>query len=335
MKPYLLTFALVLLVASGCSSKQQAAKGYYNEPPVYVPLGSRATASAVEALPADDPEGWQLDLYDNPVKYYNRENLYLYLGEKTNQYNDFGFVRLEHGVYRANLLAKPSVVVDAFRMDQPLDAYGIFTAERNRADKMIPVGGGGHVADKESVFWKGSYFVRIKLIADVENPEQVLTSFAQRTADDIQGAADVGELSVFPEAGRVAAGDSYVVDKLLGYDFLGRGFTVDYLLDDKKATMFLAVVTPRPEKALLMRKGMPPAPDSVETAFLKLRRALLLDGSTPPLLPGPWDEAYIATHPKLGRGMVARRGSYLVGIFGAPDDRSAMAMTASVVQSLR
>jgi hypothetical protein len=333
MKPYLLTFALALLLTSGCSSRQTG-RGY-NDRPVYVPIGSRATASAIEVLPADDPDGWQLDLYNNPVKYYNRENLYLYLGEKANRVNDYGFVSLEHGVYRASLLAKSSVVVDAFRMDQPLDAYGIYSVECSRSDKILAVGGGGHLGEKESVFWKGSYFVRVKLIGDVDKPEEVLASFANRTAENIQGADALGELAIFPPDGRVPAGDAYYVDNLFGYDFLGRGFTVDYLLAEKKATMFLAIVSPGPEKKIRMRKGMPLPPGSVETAFLKLRRALLMDGETPQVLPGPWDEAYLATHPKLGRGMVARKGNYLVGVFGAPDDQTAMGMTASVVQSLR
>jgi len=333
MKRYLATLALALLVTGGCSSGRSAREEAAG--PTYVPHWSSPGVRLVEVLPQDDPEGWQLDLYDNAVKYYSRENVYLYLGEKADLYNDYGLIKLEHGVYRPNLLAKPAVVADAYLMYQPLDAYGILSVECNRADNITSVGGGGRVGTKECTFWKGNYFVRVKLTAEVENPEEVLTYFAQRTAENIQGPTAIGELALFPDAGRVPACDAYYVDNLLGYDFLGRGFTVEYQFGEKKATMFLAIVTPGAERKLRMRRGMPAAPDSVETAYLKLRRALLKDGETPQVLPGPWDHGYLATHPKLGRGMVARRGTCLVGVFGAPDDQTAMGMTATVVQALR
>jgi hypothetical protein len=53
------------------------------------------------------------------------------------------------------------------------------------------------------------------------------------------------------------------------------------------------------------------------------------------VLPGPWDEAYLATEPKLGRGLVARKGNSLLGIFGAPNDQAALAMTAHLAQGIR
>ena len=108
-------------------------------------------------LPADEPDGWEIDLYDNPVKTFARDNLCLYAPDKVDRCLEYGFVKLTHGVYRPNLLGKPTVIEDAYQMDSPLDAYGLFTAERNRENKMANIGGGCSIGEKESVMWKGNY----------------------------------------------------------------------------------------------------------------------------------------------------------------------------------
>lgn len=320
MRRYL-PLMLVLLAAWGCGTVQRT-------------LGmAPGRPASLSVLPADETEGWEQDIPDNPVRYYGRENLYLYLRQKTDLYNDYGFLKLSHATYRPNLLGKPTVTIDAYKMDLPLHAYGIFSVERNRSDKMIDVGGGGHVGATECVFWKGSHFVRIRLIDKVEDPEQVLTGLAMRTANNIRGTTDVPELRLFPAENRTPGGDSYYVKDLLGYDFLARGFTVEYDLGGRKATMFLAIFPPEMETR---RQETTPAPVLTVTtaAYVELRRALLKAGEAPQVLPGPWEHGYRATEPQLGNGPVVRSGRYIAGTFGAPSEDVALKMTASLVQRL-
>ena len=54
-----------------------------------------------------------------------------------------------------------------------------------------------------------------------------------------------------------------------------------------------------------------------------------------PVLPGPWDNGYRATDPKLGRGLVVRKGNYIAGIFGSVDDATAFKMVSSLVNALK
>ncbi len=293
-------------------------------------------------LPADEEQvkgkepgqekGWEIDLYNNPVSAYTRENIHLYLGQKVDRYVDYGFAKLTHGVYRPGLNDKPAVVVDAYEMQTPLGAYGLFSVERNRANRMIDIGAGGaHVGAREAVLWKGNMFVRVSLIADVENAEDVLTMFAKKIADKIAGGVCVTELSWFPADKRAPAGDAYVVRDLLGYPCLGRGFSVEYDLNGSKATMFLAIIPP----GTVVKRGDEMKALDAQTSYLELRSTLIKDGATPAVLPGPWDTGYRATEPKLGRGLVARSGNYIVGIFGAPDEPTAVEMASQLVKALK
>ena len=293
-------------------------------------------------LPADEPQvkgkepgqekGWEIDSYANPIRAYGPENIHLYLGDRTAPYMEHGFAKLTHGVYRPGLNDKPAVIVDAYEMQTPLGAYGIFTAERVPSDKMIEVGAGtAHLNARECLLWKGNVFVRIKLIGEVENGEDVLTMLAKKTAANIVGALSIPEVAWFPAGKRAAAGDRYVVRELLGYACLGRGFSVEYDLDGSKATMFLAVIPP----GTVVKQGDATKALSAETSYLELRTALIKDGSTPAVLPGPWDSGYRATDPKLGRGLVARSGNYVMGLFGAPDEKTAVEMVSQLVKSLK
>ncbi|KPK99328.1 MAG: hypothetical protein AMK75_06710 [Planctomycetes bacterium SM23_65] len=318
-----MTMVLGLMLVTGCAEEQGT--GLFG-------LGPKPAPAPQTVLPLDEPEGWERAIPNYPIRLYVRENLYLYLAQKADLYNDYGFRRLAHGIYRPNLLGEPTVVVDAYIMDLPLHAYGIFSVERNRSDKMVKIGGGGHLGEKECVFWKGNHFVRVKLMADVENAEEVLKGFAVKTEKNIVGPVTIPELAFFPVEKRTPAGDSYHVDDLMGYDFLGRGFTVEYDLEGTKATMFLAILPP--DVVGKQPEGGPPVPGITTTAYIKLRRALLGAGETPQVLPGPWQHAYRASEPKLGTGLVARKGRCIAGIFGCPDEKLALQMTSELAQKL-
>jgi len=320
------TVVLGLVLAVGCAGKGA------EEDTMFPGLGLARAPRPVTVLPPDEPEGWEEAIPDHPIKLYVRENLYLYLGQKADRYNAYGLRRLAHGIYRPNLLGKPTVTVDAYYMDLSLHAYGLFSVERNREDKIVEIGGGGHLGEKECVFWKGNHFIRVKLIEEIENGEEVLKAFAERTERNILGPTTVPELGLFPAENRTPAGDTYVVDDLMGYEFLGRGFTVEYDLEGSKATMFLAIFPP--DVPTKQPKGAAPVVGVTTTAFLKLRRALLKGNETPQVLPGPWQYGCRATEPKLGTGLVARKGRCIAGIFGAPSEEVALRMTASLVQKL-
>ena len=325
MLPILLL--LGLMPATGCEVLQPA-KQPVAEADV-VPVGP-------PVLPADAFEGWERAIPPGrPVKFYIRKNLYLALKDKSQQYLDYGFRRLEEADYRPNLLGEPTVAAEAYMMDLPLHAYGIWSVERQRTDKMpTDLGVAAHLGKKEASFWKGNYFCRFRIIRDVDDPEEVLAYFIRTTAANIAGQTQIPILSAFPADNRTPAGDSYFVKDLLGYDFLGRGFTVEYSLDGKKAVMFLAILPPAVEPD---KEDAEPLPTVTPTqkAYVLLRRALLADESAvPEILPGPWDHGYQATHPKLGRGIVTRRGLYIAGVFGAPDDDTAVTMTSELMRRL-
>ena len=319
------TMVLGLVLSVGCAGDGEGSGGFLG-------LGPAKPARPLTVLPPDELEGWEQAIPDHPVKLYVRQNIYLYLGQKADRYNAYGLRRLAHGIYRPNLLGKPTVTVDAYLMSLPLHAYGIFSVERNRSDQIVKIGGGGHLGKKECVFWKGYHFVRVRLMEDIENAEEVLKAFAVKTEQQIAGVTAVPELTLFPADNRTPAGDSYVVDDLMGYECLGRGFTVEYDLDGSKATMFLAIFPP--DVATKRPKDAPPQVGVTNTAYLKLRRQLLMGGETPQVLPGPWNHGCRATEPKLGTGLMARKGRYIAGIFGAPSEEVALRMTAELVQKL-
>ena len=126
--------------------------------------------------------------------------------------------------------------------------------------------------------------------------------FAHTTAKLLPPATGGTAVDAFPAANRIVSSDAYYVDDLMGYECLGRGFTVDYDLASGKATMFLAIVPPAVE-------GSTMSPTVV--AYSKFRRVLKADGEAAEILPGPWDHGCTAANPKMGGGILTRKGRYL------------------------
>ena len=316
---------LGLMLTTGCEVLQPAKQPVSEE---------EALPTGPPVLPKDAYESWERAVPPGrPVKYYIRKNIYLYEKGDTERYIDYGFRRLEHAPYRPNLLGEPTVIADAYMMDLPLHAYGIWSVQRRRSDKMLEGPVSAHVGEKEATFWKGNTFCRFRLVKNVDNPEEVLAYFVHTTAANIPGQTEIATLKAFPSDDRTPAGDSYYVKDLLGYDFLGRGFTVAYDLAGKKATMFLAITPPAVETSEETEEALPPVTPAQKT-YVLLRRALLKSNEAPEILPGPWEHGYAATHPKLGTGLVARRGRYIAGVFGAPDRETAVNMTSELVRRL-
>jgi hypothetical protein len=282
----------------------------------------RGPAPAPETfLPAFVLDGWQQDSYQNPVRHYTAQSLYLYLGEGAERYKSYHVDLLTHATYRFGLLGAPAVSVDVFRMDKPLDAYGIFSVERDRTAPIAKMGAvSTHMGEKQCDFWRGCFFVRVKIIGEVKDAKEALEYFAKNIDEKMKGEVAVPELSLFPAENRVVAGDSHYVKNLLGCSFLGAGFTVEYDLAGKKATMFMACY---------------PTIIEAENAWIKLHRALAPAGSEPVVLPGPWQRGYRATEPKLGRGLVAQQGAFVAGIFGVDDEKVASEMVGNLVLAIK
>lgn len=104
--------------------------------------------------------GWQR--HENDYT-YDRESLYEYINGGAELYLSYGFRKMAGRIYQHP--DQPDIIVDIFDMDEPENAYGVFTQSREMMDESI--GMGSQYTAGLLLFWKDRYYV--SLLCSPEN----------------------------------------------------------------------------------------------------------------------------------------------------------------------
>ncbi len=224
-------------------------------------------AEASQALPATSSllppasavSGWQMR---EAPRTYNTENLYEYIDGNMDLFMAYGFLDLAVGDYTPIVGQEHApaphpgwISVDIYNMGTPLQAFGIFGAEKptdtgtgtEDDSEPVPVRGGaqGYRTGGTIVFWKGQYCVKVSLIEGEDSAAAM--KLAEATAASIGGdAAMPAELARLPVESRIAGSERYVKKNGLGHRFLLEMVSAAY--DIEKANLTPLSPSPSTEK---------------------------------------------------------------------------------------
>ena len=169
---------------------------------------------------------------------YQPDNLWNYIDGGADLFLAYGFINLTGADYiRPGADAKP-ITVDIYDMGAPLQAFGIFAAERAGAWKAASIGAQGYVGGPLIAFWKDRYYVKIAVLDDDMEAGRKL---AEAVAERISGKAALpAELARLPLQKRLADSERYVKKGALGHKFLNEVISADYRLMKGAATLNMA-----------------------------------------------------------------------------------------------
>ncbi|HSD26182.1 MAG TPA: DUF6599 family protein [Vicinamibacteria bacterium] len=119
--------------------------------------GALMIATALPAHPTlpDGAGGWKASA---PAESYDRRTIFEYIDGHGEVYLAYGMSRCDARRY-AGPAGESDVVVDAFEMATPADAFGVYT--HSREGDPADVGQGGSYGFGTLFFWKGRYFVSV------------------------------------------------------------------------------------------------------------------------------------------------------------------------------
>jgi hypothetical protein len=185
---------------------------------------------------------------------YQPENLWNYIDGGADLFLAYGFEKLRGADYiRAGAAAKP-ITVDIYDMGAPLQAFGIFAAERAGAWKAASIGAQSYVGGPLIAFRKDRYYVKVAVLDDDMEAGRKL---AEAVAERISGKAALpAELARLPMQKRIADSERYVKKGALGHKFLNEVVSADYRLMKGRATLNIAAFA---------------APTAAQAAWQKLR----------------------------------------------------------------
>lgn len=149
--------------------------------------------------------GW---ISGGPPERYEREGLYRYINGGSEIFLQYDFRRVDVGRYKkGDGGAGQEVTVDLYRMDSPLDAFGIFSIRREGGEKTLGLEGVPHwVSESQASLAAGVYYVNI-IGFGTQNEEMAV--FARLLSKKLTAAGErpfaltgaLGPWSAFPREG--------------------------------------------------------------------------------------------------------------------------------------
>jgi hypothetical protein len=172
----------------------------------------------------------------NAPRFYSSD-LYRYMDGGADIYLKYGLVAMAHREYQP---AGVDMTVDVFDMGGPLQAFGMYSAERSPEYHFIPIGAEGYNSELTLNFLQGRYYVRLSAFGDGAVP--ALDNFARAISRRIGGDRSLPALlDILPRENRIARSEKYVVDAPAGHDFLAPALTASYRFDGKATSLVISL----------------------------------------------------------------------------------------------
>ncbi len=178
---------------------------------------------------------------DGEIEYYG-QNLYELINGAAGIFHDYDFAALGHAIYKKG---DSDITVDIYFMGEPLNAFGVFSAESSPDYHFIEIGALSYMEEGILNFLQGPYYVKLSAYGNEE--EQVKTMMKDFAADV---SARIGEekslpeiLSILPSKDMIPRSQGFSKKAPLGYQFLAPALSAEYAFGDDRTTLVLSMAT--------------------------------------------------------------------------------------------
>jgi len=179
------------------------------------------------------------------TEFYNSDNLYEKIDGRAPAYQGFNILQLRCRSFGVNGAPGSYVDLYEYRFDTPIDAFGMYSLERDPKGKALAFVADGYSGEMGYYYRQGAVYVQI--IASDMKPETLAKakSIADIRAKDLPvddtGLAGRRKL---PAEGMVADSVAYVLDNAQGQASLKDVFQAKYKYDGSEVPFFIMVAPP-------------------------------------------------------------------------------------------
>ncbi len=213
--------------------------------------GIQSPESAMAALfPAI--ADWQKK--DNPAFYYSA-TLYEYIDGAAENFLSYDFQELAVQTYENT--GKKSLTVEIYRHSDAQNAFGIFSSEKPLVGNYLGIGTQGYYEKGTLNFLYGVYYVKMNAFELGVSDRQILTQIATalvRRLGPQPGMPAV--LTWFPNDGKVAHSERFLLKNVLGHRFLHSAFMADYTQGSARFSAFIMLAADAPEAKTILTQWL-------------------------------------------------------------------------------
>jgi hypothetical protein len=195
--------------------------------------------------------GWVFS--EDPVL-YGPESLFEYIDGAAEAFIGYDLVDAAVGQYKQEG-APGTLSVDIYDMGKPLNAFGIYAAERYSESRFLPIGVQGYLEEGTLNFLAGKYYVKMMAYDAGDKTEAALRACAAAILAKIGDPGGFpAVLSAFPSEGRAANSERFILRSFLGLEFLKNGLTASYKTAGGGYEAFVMELSGESEAADLLRR---------------------------------------------------------------------------------
>ncbi|MBN2206601.1 MAG: hypothetical protein JW742_04285 [Candidatus Aminicenantes bacterium] len=186
---------------------------------------------------------------------YRPENLFEYINGAAEAYLSYDFKALAVGDYAADD-SPAALTVEVYDMGIPLNAFGIYGAERYADSRFLEVGTQGYAEEGVLNFLHGRYYVKLLCFDCGGDGTDTLLGFARAvialSPDEPVGFPSL--LQAFPREGLVAHSEKFLLRNVLGFGFLRNGYLASYEVGEAAFDGFLVEASGGEEAETMMAR---------------------------------------------------------------------------------
>ena len=231
------------------NAAQPAAESAENPPAAAAGPGEGGGEGAASAQPAVKSVPLELALAGtkpmSDTEFYTADNLFEKIDGRAPAYQGYNVVQLRCRTFAVTAAAGSYVDVYEYRFDNPVDAFGMFSLERDPKGQPMDFAPDGYSGEMGYYFRQGAVYVQI--IASDQKPatltlaQAIARNRAQELPADDSGLAGRRKL---PAAGLIADSVSFVPDNAQGQAALKEVFQARYKFAGVEMPFFVMVATP-------------------------------------------------------------------------------------------
>jgi len=222
--------ALIIMVALSLLAKRRAGASGTGHAP-----DPQSLSEMVTGLP---PSGWRI--YDR-VKRFTPENLYNLINGGAELYLAYGMVEMTFAVFEKNADTEPYIEVSIYDMETPINAFGVFSAERSEGMPPLNLGRSSYHSGASYYIWQGQYYITIMASDSTEEIGRIGLGLARKATAFLPDSGEpVWGLTALPLADRVPDSVKYFKADAMGLDFMQNTYTTKYRKGNSRISAFLS-----------------------------------------------------------------------------------------------
>jgi hypothetical protein len=190
--------------------------------------------------------GWKIT-QDDPV--YNVNNLWDIIDGAADLYLEYNFIDLHIARYIST--DSIEVKVELYKHDSDVDAFGMYSQERDTGYNFIQLGVQGYLQQGVLNFLTGSYYVKLSTYQTGSKAQEAMLTIGKTLVEQLKQNNLMPTLfKVFPVIGKKPNTEQYVARNFLGYSFMNSAYVAVY--KDSSAFRIFVIESAVQEKANAM-----------------------------------------------------------------------------------